>query len=289
MGLFRRRHEPAAATHEPVAPDLDEPQRLELSAAERAWMSQLRAAFADPPSDADSLGRLVDEAWDDWAAHPQGARPDPNPMINALGVALGDLVCGQVPEARWIAFRDRSGVDLAVTVGDDGPLTFPTNAVGKRWSTGEHGWVPGYVSGVAQQMSARPDRAVQDAGHGVLELGRLALEHAVRSVVPDGGPLIPFAIVESAEGRSLQRFVGELAECHQRSRDHVRAAAGATCAAIAWDGYLTSEGRREDAVFVEAGEPGSASVIWAHRYRETPEGTLAVGGPVVVGSGPPMM
>ncbi|MCU1430973.1 MAG: hypothetical protein JWP95_78, partial [Actinotalea sp.] len=54
------------------------------------------------------------------------------------------------------------------------------------------------------------------------DLADLALAHAVRSVVPEGGPLIPFAMVETAEGRSLARFVGELGEAQEKARAHVR-------------------------------------------------------------------
>ena len=114
------------------------------------------------------------------------------------------------------------------------------------------------------------------------DLALFALTHAVRSVVPEGGPLIPFAMVETTDGRALARFVGDLEEAQARARDHVRASS-AVRAAVAWDGYLTVEGVRTDALFVEAGEPGTAGIVLAHRYRDAGAGPAeAIGRPILV-------
>jgi hypothetical protein len=54
----------------------------------------------------------------------------------------------------------------------------------------------------------------------------------------------------------------------QARRDAVKAATNATRAAVAWDGYLTHQGTRTDAVFAEASEIGdSESVVVAQRYE----------------------
>ena len=122
----------------------------------------------------------------------------------------------------------------------------------------------------------------------VQHLASMALEHAVRSVVPEGGPLIPFCLLETAEGRSLHRFAGELGAAVEHARAHVRSS-GAARAAVAWDGYLTADCRREDAMFVEASEAGQPSIVMAHRYVEHPDGAQAVGGPLGVGRGEPLL
>lgn len=122
----------------------------------------------------------------------------------------------------------------------------------------------------------------------VQELASFALAHAVRSIVPEGGPLIPFSLLETTEGRSLHRFAGELGEAVQHARGHVRTS-GALRAAVAWDGYLTADGRRDDALFVEASEAGQPSIVLAHRYVETPQGTAPVGEPLAVGHGTPLL
>lgn len=122
----------------------------------------------------------------------------------------------------------------------------------------------------------------------VQDLASFALAHAVRSVVPEGGPLIPFCLLETAEGRSLHRFAGELGAAVEHARAHV-GTSGATRAAVAWDGYLTADGRREDALFVEASEAGQPSIVVAHRYVETADGAQAVGVPLALGRGAPLL
>jgi hypothetical protein len=52
---------------------------------------------------------------------------------------------------------------------------------------------------------------------------------------------------------------------------------------LVWDGYLTTAGKRSDAVFAEAGAAGDESgVVFAQRYKQTKSGKLAkVGKPLV--------
>ncbi|MGW6132033.1 hypothetical protein ACWFNE_18585 [Cellulomonas sp. NPDC055163] len=123
----------------------------------------------------------------------------------------------------------------------------------------------------------------------VQALASFALGHAVHSIVPEGGPLIPFCLLEDADGgRSLHRFVGELGESVERAREHVRAS-GAVRAAVAWDGYLTADGTRTDALFVEASDAGRSSVVLAQRYSPVPGRTAPVGEPVTVERGAPLL
>lgn len=105
------------------------------------------------------------------------------------------------------------------------------------------------------------------ASDDLMELVFAALDHGVESVT-DGGPLVPFVLVEGAEGRELTRFVADtLEEGQARAREHA-AASGAERVAVAYDGYLTVQGERSDAVFVEAQERGTdATAIFAQRYR----------------------
>jgi hypothetical protein len=120
-----------------------------------------------------------------------------------------------------------------------------------------------------------------------------ALQHAAGSVVPEGGPLIPFAMTRTAEGAvNLQRFVGDLEQGQEQARAAVRASGASSAqAAVAWDGYLTSEGTRVDAVFVEASRGGEASVVMAQPYHRV--GLLrkrwqTLGEPVMVARGEPL-
>ena len=115
-------------------------------------------------------------------------------------------------------------------------------------------------------------------------LTEITLAHALEAVVDAGSPMRPFAVTEDGGGRTLVRFDGEPGAATDRAREHARTSAGPR-AAVAWDGWLTVGGIRQDAVVVQASERGRTGVVVAHRYRETLEGTVVVGKPVLVGPG----
>ncbi|WP_034227630.1 DUF3806 domain-containing protein [Actinotalea ferrariae] len=286
MSIFRRRAGRDGDTHgtEPVR---SSPQVLALNPAELAWVADLRASLPGGGVDLDpvAVGRVYDDALDAWLAAPPSGRFDPNGVINAIGVAVGDAICARVPGARWAGVTEDGSTELAIVLPPPvGPTVFPTSSVGQRWAAGERAWIPEFVEWVTGRLlalGAEPSAQVH-------ELASFALAHAVRSVVPEGGPLVPFTLLETAEGRSLHRFAGELGEAVEHARRHARGS-GAVRVAVAWDGYLTGEGRREDALFVEASEPGQPSVVVAHRYVETADGAQAVGEPLTVGHGAPLL
>ncbi len=119
-------------------------------------------------------------------------------------------------------------------------------------------------------------------------LTEITLAHALEAIVDAGSPMLPFAVTEDPDGRTLCRFDGDPTAAAARARDHARASTGPR-AAVAWDGWLTVGGIRQDAVVVRASERGRASVVVAHRYRETLDGTVVVGKPVLVGPGEPVL
>ena len=102
------------------------------------------------------------------------------------------------------------------------------------------------------------------------DLAFAALDHGIESV-RDGGPLIPFVMTEGADGRSLRRFAAvSLEQALGEAVVYVRARRDETGTrhALAYDGYLTVDGSRSDAIYVEAVEPGGTEVmVLAQRYR----------------------
>lgn len=106
------------------------------------------------------------------------------------------------------------------------------------------------------------------ASDELMELVFAALDHGIDSV-SEGGPLMPFVLADVDEGRTLTRFAAErLEEGVAQARSQARESPEAKRIAVAYDGYLTVEGERSDAVFVEAQERGAASsVVFAQRYR----------------------
>jgi hypothetical protein len=116
----------------------------------------------------------------------------------------------------------------------------------------------------------------------------LALDHGVDSVRASGGPLTPFIVVEQDGKRELHRFATErLEQGQQRAREAVAALpSNATAYALAYDGYITVQGTKFDAILVEASERGRpAGVRMAQRY--TPKKFLrsfqTVGNPALLG------
>lgn len=111
---------------------------------------------------------------------------------------------------------------------------------------------------------------MSDPSQELRALAMLALSHATASVVDSGGPLIPFTMLEGVTGGTrIERFAGgPLEHCRDQALQRAAHDPEASRAVVAWDGYLTREGVRSDAVFVMAHERGEASsVVLAQRYR----------------------
>ena len=108
-----------------------------------------------------------------------------------------------------------------------------------------------------------------ESSSDLIDLALFAIDHATNSVVPEGGPLIPFAILEKEGGRSLHRFQAErLEEMVAAGRAFVRGQEDLDRVAFAWDGYFTLDGVRSDALFVEASEASAeSSLIFVQRYE----------------------
>lgn len=98
---------------------------------------------------------------------------------------------------------------------------------------------------------------LQQTARALAELALTALGHALGGIAAGNGPPEPFVMADrEADGCAIYRFDAETAE---RARDGAEAwiAQEATeiCRyAFAWDGQVTVEDRRWNAVFVEAGD-----------------------------------
>ena len=103
-------------------------------------------------------------------------------------------------------------------------------------------------------------------------LAAFGLQHAIASI-RRGGPLVPLVIAETSAGRSMERHLAErLEDSVELARDSARASS-ADRIAVLYDGYLTLDHGRTDAIFAEIHERGSAIAhVFARRY--TPRGVL---------------
>ena len=107
------------------------------------------------------------------------------------------------------------------------------------------------------------DPAPSDAARALAAFG---LQHAIASI-RRGGPLIPIVLSETESSRDLDRYLSD------RLEDSVEAArVGASTSAadrvvLLYDGYLTRDGVRTDAIFAESHERGDdVSQVFARRY-----------------------
>ncbi len=127
------------------------------------------------------------------------------------------------------------------------------------------------------------------------DLARLlsdALDHAIDMVARGCSPFMPFAMVEPLEGQGepMAFAVTPPDEPVDYARGILDSKAAETrMYALAWDGFLTVDGERTDAVFVEAADRSNdRAVVVAERYRPTRKGLLRkrscelVGDPIVV-------
>ena len=89
-------------------------------------------------------GNLSPETLDDLWATLLGDEPtDPNPAINMVGLALGQLLVENLGLS-WVALTDEHGTEIAVR-GPSDFTVFPTNFIAKRYEGRETNFIaPAY-------------------------------------------------------------------------------------------------------------------------------------------------
>ncbi|MDR9809820.1 hypothetical protein [Rhizobium hidalgonense] len=105
----------------------------------------------------------------------------------------------------------------------------------------------------------------------------LAIDHGFASVEDGGGPLTPFTmLVDPAGQKKLTRFaMAKLEDGVQAAKNSVAPAEAIAMYAIAWDGFVTLEGRKWDAICVEAGEAHAEfGALFCQRYTTAKKGLL---------------
>ncbi|HWV19045.1 MAG TPA: hypothetical protein VNZ68_10770 [Rhodocyclaceae bacterium] len=115
----------------------------------------------------------------------------------------------------------------------------------------------------------------------------LALDHGVDSI-RKGGPLVPFVMSETQGKRNLSRFV---TEPYEKAVTEAKASIAKLPPqtdryAIAYDGFITIEGKKYDAIIVHGAERGKEKAyLLAQRYVPSAAGkTLeTIGNPAFIG------
>jgi len=130
---FRRRSQPEADIEERIEP---------LNEAEQEWVaSSVAAAKEMVASYGIGLeGELNADVLDDlWGILLNGEPYDPNPMINLVGLAFGQLLADRL-KLSWVALTDAHGTEIAVR-GHANFTVFPTAFVAKRYATRETSFI----------------------------------------------------------------------------------------------------------------------------------------------------
>jgi hypothetical protein len=115
-----------------------------------------------------------------------------------------------------------------------------------------------------QLLTRTKEVTVSDA---LVALLHQAVDLGFASVSRDGEPFVVFAIFDTSEGGIIGNYVCEtVAKSKEAARQDIRCLARSAYA-LAWDGYLTVDKDRHEAVFVEVSEPGMAQALsFAQRY-----------------------
>jgi hypothetical protein len=113
---------------------------LEPNEVELKWIeAQLKVArsaikvFAPGQGEGITL-RALDAAFAAWLAQHDAAKEDPNPYINAFGIAFGQHFVDQLGFT-WAVVRDEDGTEMAVhgITGGGDSFVYPPNFVAKRY------------------------------------------------------------------------------------------------------------------------------------------------------------
>ena len=115
-----------------------------LTDVEQEWVrSQLAAAarfVADYGSRRHAAGLdALDHAWASWLDRQSVDPEDPNTVINAVGVALGQALVEALDGFTWVIAADADGQNLAIfgLPGAGDVLVYPANVVAKRYESRE--------------------------------------------------------------------------------------------------------------------------------------------------------
>jgi hypothetical protein len=119
----------------------------------------------------------------------------------------------------------------------------------------------------------------------------LALDHGFDSIEKNSGPLIPFVIHQNIAGeRFLNRFFCDQLEAGiDEAKKYVsRNEADIYMYAIAWDGFITLDNKKWDAIIVETGMKNKEiGILICQRYESKGylrKKNVKVGNPIEIGN-----
>ena len=116
----------------------------QLTGAEQDWLKAQLAAAAqfveDYGSHRTAAGlESLEHAWASWLDRQTVDPSDPKPVLNAVGVALGQAIIEALSGFDWVIAEDADGTDLAIygLPGTSDVLIYPEDLVAQRYETRE--------------------------------------------------------------------------------------------------------------------------------------------------------
>ncbi len=140
------------------------------------WMAELREFLLGPGvdlTDLNFLESLYIEYCTNWHAQPTIGRWNPQTVMNALGVVVGDCIRRQIPGAQWQLTVAHGVSYLVVTAADGLIVAAPLTEMVEHWLARDLIWISSYPDTVLsrlpqpkdliQRVSRRPwnDAAIQ--------------------------------------------------------------------------------------------------------------------------------
>ncbi len=126
---------------------------------EKRWMAghQMRAlmlgrAHGDPATATTPSFAALDRAWVAESATIRESDGDPNPLIQALGVALGQHFVDQLGLV-WVIATDPVGTEVAVHEPTGDTLVYPLNLVAKRWERREGAFIAALALAMTEDIT----------------------------------------------------------------------------------------------------------------------------------------
>lgn len=126
MRFIKRSSQPESSVTEVIEP---------LNEAEQEWVAA-NVAEARRMVDGNLSAAKLDAV---WAALLSEEPADPNPAINMVGLAFGQLLADRLGLS-WVALTDQDGTEIAVRGRSDFTV-FPTNFIAKRYAGRETNFI----------------------------------------------------------------------------------------------------------------------------------------------------
>jgi Domain of unknown function (DUF3806) len=136
----------------------DDPVLEPLTTAEVDWVRQSIAELAEQDvrlGDIDDLGRHYDEMLNAWVRLNESQRPDPNAIINQIGLAFGQYVADHA-RLDWTVATDSHGTEIALHRERGNVLIYPTDLVAKRWAAHEQHVLPALARTMIETVGQIP-------------------------------------------------------------------------------------------------------------------------------------